>query len=40
VVLPLKVEPNESKEWDRVLFPLMRKGKHFLFSLCTKNGKF
>lgn len=22
------------------MFPLIRRGKHFLFNLCTKSGKF
>ena len=35
-----EMEPNESHEWDRVIFPLMRKGGHFVYTLCTKKGKF
>ena len=40
LVPPASVEANESHEWDRVLFPLMRKGKHFIFNLCTRGGAF
>ena len=33
-------EANVSQEWDRVVFPLLRKGQHFNFTLCTTNGTF
>jgi ribosomal protein RSM22 (predicted rRNA methylase) len=35
-----KNEPNVTKEWDRVIFPIIRRGKHTLFNLCTKSGTF
>jgi ribosomal protein RSM22 (predicted rRNA methylase) len=34
------ITPNVSDEWDRVLFPLIRKGQHFIYTLCSKSGKF
>lgn len=34
------VEPNRTHGWDRVLFPLIRRGKHFIYTLCTSGGQF
>ena len=35
-----KVEANITEEWDRVLFPVMKRGKHAVLNLCTKEGTF
>lgn len=34
------MEPNASKDWDRIIFPVMKRGKHVVFNVCTKEGKY
>lgn len=26
--------------WDRIIFPIMRKSKHVVYDLCTRDGEF
>jgi ribosomal protein RSM22 (predicted rRNA methylase) len=35
-----EIKPNVMNEWDRIVFPLMKRGGHFGFNLCTKKGTF
>ena len=35
-LLTEKIEANITEDWDRVIFPVMKRGKHIVLNLCTK----